>query len=278
MTKILLAGGCSYTALNFMSQDKTLPDEKRGGWPMWPEHVGNNLGLNVINTAYPGLDNLTIHNKIFTELLKHKDNIGFVCVLWSGYDRFRFINSDSSQLVHILKRAEGKDHIHTSRPTSHLLCQSEFFDFWTKLVSHKDFNTSEVIEGSFIDSFTYMNSIAEICDLRKIPYIFYQGVHPFRRDVHPFNHGNIFNESLKKILKDPMFAHTEKRKKNIIGWPFMEAFGGHCVDSRRNSWGKLGGDWEAGLAISKSDYHPNAEGQKWISEVFMKKYQELTND
>jgi hypothetical protein len=270
MTKILLAGGCSYTDPNFMSQDQTLSDEKSGGWAMWPEHLGNNLGLKVINTGQSGLDNLTIHNKIISGLLNHRANIGLVCVLWSGYNRFRFMNNFSVDPINLLKRAERIDsrYLH---PTSYMFCQDELIDWWAKLASHKNFNASEVVKGSFVDSFTYMNSIAEICDLRKIPYIFYQGVHPIKLDVHPFN-SQIFDKlkSFKEILKTPMAGHTEKRKNNIIGWPFMSAFGGHCVDSHRNSWSDA-------LAVSENDYHPNAEAQKWISEIFMKKYQEITN-
>ena len=149
--------------------------------------------------------------------------------------------------------------------------EKELITWWDKLVSHKKFNVSTVIKGSFVDSFTYMNSIAVICDLLKIPYIFGQGIHPFNALVSPFNRNKAFEKSLKEIIKTPIYSHLEKRKNNIIGWPFVRSLGGVCVNQLRDNW-------EDPLSVSEIDYHPNAECQKWISEIFMKKYQELTNE
>lgn len=271
MAKLLIAGGCSYTDPNFASLDSNLSLEESGGWPMWPEHMGKNLGLKVINTAVSGSDNLTIHNRILREIFQHGDAIGLICVLWSGYDRFRFMNFRPVNVRSKLYESRSAKNPYYIPNKNDFLQEEELVTWWDRLVSHKKFNASAMIKGSFVDSFTYMNSIAFTCDLLKIPYIFSQGVAPFNPRLSPFNRDKAFERSLKEIVKTPIYSHLEKRKNNIIGWPFVGILGGESVDQLRDKW-------KNPLAISENDYHPNAECQKWISEIFMKKYREFTDE
>ena len=272
MTKFLLADGCSYTDPSFRSLDESLPEEERSGWAMWPEHLGNSLSLEVINNGHSGSDNSTIHNRLIRNILDHGDDIKLVCVLWSGFDRFRFMNFRSSLIFHNLQIVRFPESPFVQPNSNDIMIKSGFPKWLNDFVSYKDFPVTSLIEGAFIDSFTYMNSIAEICEKRGIPYIFYQGVHPFKADLPPFNNDNIYVESLKRILKTSIYSHTEKRKNNIIGWPFIRRLGGSHLDLERRR------KWDYPLPISPKDWHPNAEAQKRISEIFMKKYQELMND
>ena len=55
--KILLTSGDSFTDPKFFSMDKSIDSKLRGGWPMWPELLGKELNLKVINTADSGRGN-----------------------------------------------------------------------------------------------------------------------------------------------------------------------------------------------------------------------------
>ena len=263
MPDVLLASGCSYTDPYFKSLDTSLPEEANGGWPMWPELLGKDLGLKVINSAESGLDNLSMHNRIVRDILNYGSDVKLVCILWSGFDRFRFMNFKTIGLMNQLRMIQYPHH--ANRKFSDIFSLTGLNDWLNNLVSHEHFPTKRVIINSFIDSFTYMNSIAEICELKGIPYVFYQGVQPFNCNAYPFSENDVFGESLKDVLKSPMYSHTEKRKNNIIGWPLVT----RCFD---NEPARKNNDC---LAVSNFDYHPNSEGQRLISEIFMKKYQEL---
>ena len=54
--KIMIAGGCSYTDQDYKTSNKDR-DQTPGLWPMWPEHLGKKLDLEVVNTAKCGAGN-----------------------------------------------------------------------------------------------------------------------------------------------------------------------------------------------------------------------------
>ena len=97
MSKQLLTAGCSWTDPNFISNDDSLSDTDRGGWPMWPELVANRLNLQCINKGKVGASNDYIFNQVVDTILKEK-NIKLVVVMWSGWDRFTYLD----QFIHPL--------------------------------------------------------------------------------------------------------------------------------------------------------------------------------
>lgn len=273
MDNILLAGGCSYTDPNFKSLDKSLPDHLNGGWPMWPDHIGTQLGLNVINNARSGDDNLTIHNHIIKGLLKYRNDVKLVCVLWTGFERFRFMHTSTLQLLHQLSRAVIPDHMNNlPADPKNMITDTGFRDWLKSYAMSKYWNPQQILINAINDSMTYMGSIAQLCESMKIPYIFYQGVVPihFERiskiNVFP---QNIKNDILTETLKLEIFQHLEKRKSNLIGYPFFSELGGSYLDNENF---RTTGDF---MAVSKADYHPNSHGQRKISNIFLKKYEEL---
>ena len=66
---VLLASGCSYTDPTFMSNDKNIPEDERGPWPMWPEILGKRHNMSVINKGLDGADNKYIFDSIFYRII-----------------------------------------------------------------------------------------------------------------------------------------------------------------------------------------------------------------
>ena len=73
--KILLASGDSFTDPKFFSSDKSIDSKLRGGWPMWPELLGKELNLKVINTGDSGRGNDYIAKQILDKIYEYGDQI-----------------------------------------------------------------------------------------------------------------------------------------------------------------------------------------------------------
>lgn len=264
---ILLASGCSYTDSKFKSRDPSVGDRN---YPMWPEHVGKELSLEVINSGRSGYDNLTIHNNVIRDILKYGDRVKGVCILWSGFDRIKFMHITSLQLIHQLQRACAVEEMGKLKDPRHLVTDTGLGEWLEKLARSDYWNAQSTIMGAIADSITYMASIAEICEMKGIPYIFYQGVFPIswtRMNIVQKAVGKpLVNDSeiLKRLLSDyQVFQLLEKHKKNIIGYPIFKPLGGECFDNLREN---------KEMTVSEDDFHPNGEGQEKLAEIFLEKY------
>lgn len=250
---ILLVSGCSYTDPDFVSYDKSLPDEKAKGWKMWPEIIGDRNNLSVINKASSGIGNKQIFDSIVDELYVNK-NIKKVVVLWSGWDRFQTMahiqHFPLASAIDLLR----DDHSQYKEIYQYQIDYRDFFynpkysiDVWVKSVVN--------------DTFRYMFLLANMLENKKIPYAFYQGVSAFPiglltdLDFLP-NIKNPIDYKLESFFSDIMFntyCKDIKNNKNIIGFPFHKMIGGFNLDH-------ILGDGDD-VRVSKSDVHPNAKGQ-----------------
>jgi len=86
--KKLLASGCSWTDVNYNSPLEFLLDNERGGWPMWPELLGKELGLEAINTGLSGKGNVYIAQSIIDNIIKYGNEVEVVAVLWTEVSRY----------------------------------------------------------------------------------------------------------------------------------------------------------------------------------------------
>jgi len=270
---ILLASGCSYTDPNFKSLD---PDVKTFQWPMWPQHVGKSLSLEVINSGLSGNDNLSIHNNIVRDLSKYGNRVKCVCILWSGFDRFRFMHTSTLQLLHQMGRGVIPEFMAHLNDPKNMVTETGVRE-WLKALATSDYwNPKNLIMGSILDSITYMVSIAEVCETKGIPYIFYQGVQPVNWIL--LNHiqetiGKPLvkkDEVLKEFIAEPSFRLFQKYKKNIVGFPLFPTLDGECFDHLR--WNNTGGTSDMSMKVSALDFHPNGEGQEKLAEIFLEKY------
>jgi hypothetical protein len=100
---IIISAGCSFTNPNFWSPCDHLPDEKRGGWPIWTDHFKDKLEkhhgkkYNIIHTGVSGgTQDLALDN-IIKQIATHQDKIEYV--LWGGTDFARWLDMFSFQRI-----------------------------------------------------------------------------------------------------------------------------------------------------------------------------------
>ena len=302
--KILLAGGCSYTDPNFLSTAHALPADERGGWPMWPEIMGKELGLEVINTGHMGKGNTWIAKTIISNIIKYSDRIEKVVVLWTGADRIQHYN----WTVHPTLDAYANEPLATEH---HKYCGLNELK-WSPYL----FRENRVIENWFRDSLLAMYSVASICKSKGIDFIFGQGVVFFshamndvtRQMVEKLHKDNpkeaynnillnitqhsewgwmelIENGSFDGIVEYPIYKELKKEyKQNFIYLPKYEIYEFQSAfdfefhqDQRRyriNSNKKFHPKTRRQVLLesydtAKHDNHPNAVGQRYIAEQFI---------
>jgi len=308
--KILLAGGCSYTDANFKSTAHTLPDDKRSGWPMWPEIMGKELGLEVINTAESGKGNPLIAKRLISNIIKYGDRIEKVVVLWTSFDRVQHYNWS----VHPSLDAYGNEPLAADH---HKYCGLNEYKW-----EPSQFQKHKIIENWFRDSLLAMYTVASICELKGIPCIFGQGV-PFavyemveltREFVEKLNKDDPkeeYNNILSNIAQHsdldyiylaeygnfgagpefPIYKELKKKyKQNFIYLPKYEIhefesafdFKFHQDQERyRIKSNKKFHPLSKSIILfesfdtTKHDLHPNAVGQQYIADTFMSHHNKM---
>ena len=299
--KILLAGGCSYTDENFYSIAHKLPDDERGGWPMWPEIMGKELGLEVFNTASSGCGNPEIAKTIISNIIKYGDRIEKVVVLWTSADRIQHY----SATVHPLIDAYGNEPLATQHKRLFGLNELKW-EPWR-------FQENRIVEHWFRDSLLAMYTVATLCKSKGIDFIFGQGV-----NFHLHAMTLVTKEMVEKLNKDnpsreydnilenitqhteldyiglieegsfggtvdyPIYKELKKKyRKNLMynGYEIHEFesafdFGFHLergVYRISDNRAHLGiGDDLMPFEHSKHDYHPNSLGQHYIANDLLK--------
>ena len=83
MTRTLLAGGCSFTFGNELSDD----DGKTPSRKTWASHLSNAVGANYFCVAKGGLGNAGIARRVFNYIANTKEEC-FVAVMWSFCSRY----------------------------------------------------------------------------------------------------------------------------------------------------------------------------------------------
>ena len=288
MKKILLAGGCSYTDPNFKSSAQLLPDHKRGGWPMWPELMGKQLDLEVINTALAGVGNKLISKTIISNIIKYGDQIDTVAVLWTSPERIELYNQTIFPLIDLSNPGEMADY-------SHKYSGLNVFK-WPP----KKFKEHKVYETWIKDSLLAMYEVAEVCKVKNIKCVFGQGVcfllyqtaeaflniiktHPNKFD--PTTYQNIeSNIHLSKksfvdlIFADGIYQELRKRFSKNFFTKYDIFDPEYAIDTQaifyknRKKYRIADTDVFATLDADKNDHHPNAEGQKYIADAFLQDY------
>lgn len=294
--KLLIAGGCSYTDANFLSLDKNIKQES---WPMWPEHLGKDLGLDVINTGHSGDSNETIFHNVMEQILLYKKRIDLVTIAWTEFDRHRFFGL--SELMPLSETI-----ISLKQNPLHPDGLSSDFDHRTRLgmpdLMFKIFSSNlfpyhrnQYIKTVLQDGLRYMLMMAEYCKAHGINYIFSSALSPFNRQM--YNQISVDlkmttiegivdppktskNEYIHLYTGNPFFGSLEKNhKNNFIGWPLVKPLGGYTIDDARynglEGFEKMG--WNAAKIkydVSEKDFHPNEEGQQIIGKMYYNKFKE----
>ena len=286
--KLLITGGCSYTDPQYKISDPSM-DQTPGPWPMWPEHLGNKLGLQVMNTAASGSSNEKIFHETMEKIIQYRDRVDTVAILWTEFDRSRFYGitdwmpiSEASISLGQNPAFPGGGGFEWRDDLGLGGAMVNFFkgkNFWS--VRHA------FIKYSIHDSLRHMLMMAEYCKAYNIKYIFMQGLDTLQwrtlnnlasklpMNTQPNGDPAItqVKEYLDFYLKNPWFGNLDRfHKNNIIGWPFDPRLNGYNLDHIRYS-GQHGFDSKKlGYNVSNVDKHPNAEAQKIAADIFYEGY------
>ena len=86
MKKVLLVGGCSFTANNF---ETLVHPEMDTSWQMWPQLLAKKLDMQLINVAIGGAGNEQIFSSLLDTMQHHIDpkTIGLVIAAWTQCQR-----------------------------------------------------------------------------------------------------------------------------------------------------------------------------------------------
>lgn len=292
--KILLTSGCSFTDPAFYSLDTSIPNDRRGGWPMWPKLMADELNLDCVNFAQSGAGNDFILHSLIKGLYKHGDEVDTVAVLWSGADRLFFYNrhtSPKSDIVAATFPEHWSKSLHNITQEKRKKDNNGLYDISEKFWNSGSFNWT--VYHTMIDN--WLDSMAIILDLclsKNIKIVMGQGVEHWcfqwldsayaagaipKSSVIP---GNVI---LRYTLDHPSFAFLEKNQDSIIGWPIFQQLGGYYLEhptffekyvekEKRKQNTKY---HFTQYHISEMDAHPSKLGQERYAKIFLEKYREL---
>jgi hypothetical protein len=269
--KILLAGGDSFTDPIYVSTDRNLHPSLRRGWPMWPQLLGKELDLIVINTADSGRGNDNIAKRLLDQIYEYEDRIDTCVVLWSSIDRHDFHDKKKNvmNIPHDLLSVCGKKtyDFHNDSIEGNILAP-----VYAKLMVEEGKNT--FWETLLNESFRNMWLVAEACNKYNITFIFRQGISLL--DYHMWR--EIYDQGLisddYKIEEADYYVMCDTNKyakmlnknyKKNITWPFWE-YSTSIVSFT---------DELENLIISENDRHPSAAGQQYIADTFLTHYKTM---
>lgn len=295
--KKLLASGCSWTDANYNSALEFLLDNERGGWPMWPELLGKELGLEAINTGLSGKGNVYIAQSIIDNIIKYGNEVEMVAVLWTEVSRYDVYKETAIALyeqlnyhnLQIRSRASNSPRKHEA--SSEGCSYNNPFDW-----DIEDFRWNDVYNTWNNNTLRAMYTIAEMCAHRNIKCVFDQGViffwHRELAEIKSYIHADMFITEVdymvmletsmlyQRLMKD--YGHLFVMPKAIID--YKDTIGyllHHCGKNRKDLQIYMPEHLNDNDVVKNYnnlnavDSHPNAAGQKFISERYLqclKKY------
>ena len=282
MSDYILCGGCSFTANDY-------------DFPVWPELVGNHYGVSFVNVAQSGQGNDFIFDRFIDYILIRKNKPKHILFAMTEFHRFypqwgpdnfkTFGNNEQQDYDYYYEHAKENNYRPLKKEGYELrkyiieLALQNYID--TRLIIGYNLkllvrliDTCELLDipitiglafgpGQYSINVRYKsdNGIYKSQQLEGFDYSEYL----FRSKNIKLKDELIVDEKnfLKQFLKNPYFKKIDQDPKyysKIIGWPFIEAFGGHTLTNWKDQQ----------YEISRTDFHPNAKGHKWMAEHFIK--------
>ncbi len=298
--KILLASGCSFTQHQSSSNfdPSTFMD-----FPRWPEKLANLLDMECVNVGQSGFGNHKISSNIFEYIMDNPNkDIGLICCLWSEFTRFPLIPIPDVPVIGprpwflmdngIKKSANRKKRI---------LMHNDLLEFAASSLVDPDIAGSDkqicdsLLQETIKENFRNFYLVESLSKKKNIPYLFFQGLPPFKSFKSP-NREKVFEMSHIKITSDlwapeidDIFLYFKKYQhyfdiEKFIGWPlfgdgynydgalwksFMAA---PCPargrDAGTGEFTDMGKNFYLQFEISEKDRHPNEKGHAVIARVF----------
>lgn len=276
MTKILLSSGCSYTDQNYISIDNTISYNERGGWPMWPELMAQELSLKSINVGEKGRDNTFILDSILDGICVHGSAIDTVAILWTSADRMPFFCNSLIPLAELhISLMNNK-----SQSLDDWMQRFGLSDLTYNAMSSNSFNMEDMLKIWMQSPLKKLFTIIELCDRFNYKLIMGQGPAYFQeKPINDLVDSGAFSTKYKvrskdkahHFMKSPQFDILERHRSKIIGWPFMPEIGGWDFDLIRAQKHNVNNI----LTVSDSDFHPNKLGQELFAEIFIDRWNKL---
>lgn len=259
MTKgLLIAAGCSFTDPNFKSFDTSLDESERGGWPMWPEIIAEQLNLKSVNTGKRAAGNDYIFNQVIDQLHIRK-NIKLVIVMWSSWDRFNYMGEFITPIPYFIT-----NNLKGVQPVKDVLKNHANLSAYDDIFFNMNQEDALKYSKHIIDTnLRYMFLLSYILKEKNIPYIFLQGVTAFSYEGLNYIENLKFKYTPGMILRDlsrNIFFESLDKDPNIMGFPFFESLGGFSA---------RGSIITKKDVISLSDLHPNKAGQIKIANTII---------
>ena len=284
--KIMIAGGCSYTDQDYKTSNKDR-DQTPGLWPMWPEHLGKKLDLEVVNTAKCGAGNEEIIHRTMENILIYGDRVDTVVVLFSEFDRLRWHGITNIAMMAEVLISEGHNPAFQSNKSMDWRAAMGLGDLAYNFFTSKQFPTLRYtyIKYCLEDNMRRIMMLAEYCKAKNIKFICGQGCTHFQfQFLNRLSEAGFFNakshtqhaEYVKLWTQNPWFGKLESEwKDNIIGWPFESLLSGYTFDALRYM-GKKPFHWrDDKWNVDEIDLHPNAEAQIIFGDMFYERYQKV---
>jgi len=194
--------------------------------------------MKLENHAQMGLGNDGIYS-IFEDKILNADNVGLVVIMWSEVMRLSFEQVKKSGLFST-KNKWFKVKIGAGSKNDQL--------------RKNQLEVEEVLsKQGLVDPVSLLRrslrlfySAQCILEYKKIPYRMIMGMPPSKGE---------FQNKISKHLVDSPYTDIIK---NFIGWPLFEPLGGFCC-----------ADMIKGEFISPTNIHPNARGQKLITDIIL---------
>lgn len=300
---VILALGCSFTQKDYTSQDKSLSEEERGPWPMWPELLGNKfreetgIDYEIVNTAQSGFGLDWASYLFFQNLSKYQGRVEKCFWAGTSWDRFFLPGGNSgvspmasrinlgyyaTQVPHKpiyigdFKLGEIKNENYV-KDDIYRLSEKDFKEQYADigmdtyidhLIGHI-FQMPGGYERFIHDRLIDIMSVFYTCKGQEIEFMYDQILHPWSFNLQENNWGG--SGLVFDIIETlPEYKIIEKNKNHFPMWP----------------WGYPSRPWfypindeveRESMYISKIDRHPNAKGQRFIADKYWNWYDNIKN-
>ena len=277
---IILALGCSFTSLDFRSHLTNIPEEERGGWPMWPEllrrEIEKETGISytLINLARSGASNDVIFKKFIHSLAKYGNRIKIVLVGGTQWMRSHVVISG----------LDYNPQVKTGRFNYEKTYEKSLAQTW------ESFSNTIGVQNVMYHNLRIMWTLLNMCNDKKIKFIWNQLLCPvvdavFQRRIlknqgvtDEYVNDEAFSDLFfsETILKSPYAKLIIKHKERFYGFPWSHGkpwdLGSHMDRAEKIVYPKSNLSNSDKFKPQDIDVHPNKFGQKDIAQEMWKVY------
>lgn len=238
--KELVCSGCSWTEHTKVSY---IDKNKNTDFERWPEILAKKLGLKSVNLGKSGANNDYIHLTLTQYIVENYQNIDIVCVLWTNWLRYGFLNTQFRYLEII--HNWGHDNIDVKYLIKQINDMSE---------SDRAQIIPNIIKHHILNIFMPLQLL---CHKYNIKILYMQGLSPlylsgYMTDLLRYDRHLVYDyiEQYEKYFN----------KKIFHGWPLYKDLNGYAISNIINY---------NQYHISEEDRHPNYQGHELIADMFL---------